>query len=122
MKATPEQRVAGRMRALLVQGYSTDDARRLAHEIEDVPMPVETEVVDVGADPNDLEDLHWKHSCEMRRADAATRRAALAQREINLLRGVIATLDAEAERLAEQANEPRTFRADFLIALSLIHI
>lgn len=116
MHATPEQRVNGRRLQLLAQGYSEADATRLAHEIEGVPIAAPRAPTSPSeADDDAIEALHWQHSCEMRRADAATRRAALAQREILRLRRVLASVDAEAARLAEAAGIDR-LSADMLLA------
>ena len=86
MKATPEQRVEGRRKALIAQGLSLDEASIRAHEIEGVPLPQTPDVVDP---QEEIEDLHWKHTCEMRRADAATKRAALLSTKLRQLRAAI---------------------------------
>lgn len=91
MHATPEQRVEGRRRALLAQGHTPADALALAHEREGVPLPP-AEPVDTA---EQIEDLHWRHTCELRRADAATARAAKLIREVRILRGVIDALDRD---------------------------
>lgn len=90
MQATPEQRVEGRRKALLAGGLHPDEALSRAYEIEGVTPPEQPDVVDT---KQELEDLHFRQSCETRRADAATERARKLGRENRILRSVIEQLD-----------------------------
>lgn len=93
MQATPEQRVEGRRKALIAKGVHPDEALIRAHEIEGVPLPEPVDDVDP---QQEIEDLHYRHACEIRRADAATLRASRLVREVRVLRAIVGALPGGA--------------------------
>lgn len=107
MRASPEQRVEARRKALCIAGYSDVDAVRMAHEVEGVPLPASAAPTEAVDHDQVIEDLHWRHTCELRRADAATMRAAKLIREVRLLRSVLEAVDAEAGRIADRIGAAR---------------
>ena len=100
MHATAKQRVAATTKILENKGWDGQAALEEAHRLENVPMPPKPAAPVDDEEPRDfeaeIEELHWNHTCEMRRADAC---AARARRTFERERVTLGALDRAVTEL-----------------------
>lgn len=104
MHATPQQRVTARAKILENQGWLADAALTEAYRLEGVTPPQPAAPAEVVGDRDfeaEIEDLHWQHSCEMRRADACAARARRTWQRERLTLGALDRAVTELRRVGE---------------------